>query len=525
MELSCEKLPQCEEEEDYFDVFDEVTCCCQPKSQPAASSSAFANLKWSSILPKFGSEHEKARLDALEKAKCLKEAVSKSKALKKRFFVVIFNPVSGSGKAKKVVQHMVEPLLTLAGVNYETLPTDHRGHATEFVAAMDTKKFTDVLVCGGDGMVSEVVTGLLSRASDRAELGLGIVPVGTANAMATHLDHHHSKNSTQLIGMAVLGAIRGEKRRVDVLEVTAQDGTVRHGLSCFGWALSGAIALQADNMRWMPGQKSARYDIASLITFIKNWPVVCRALLEYPVTKTDSNGKETEEWVLRDIATSNLLCTNVPKLGKDHPITSDIAIDDGKVCLTLLPETCTRTGLARMASGMKKGKNLAGFGQVSSFLCSEFKLTPHEGSKGSTIPFNLDGDPIPAGPVHVRVLRQRVGVFALPDNCSERGSSSLSPSEGKGKGKSKKKGSKNGDDSSSSAATESAHNSHIRSPSPSYMLSPSGSVLSLNEDFEGQETQLPDMPLSQDPDDNDDDDEVGMPKPGGPDPTALLPGI
>jgi hypothetical protein len=39
--------------------------------------------------------------------------------------------------------------------------------------------------------------------------------------------------------------------------------------SCVGWGIAGAVALQADKMRWVPGQKQARYNIAGLVTFLK----------------------------------------------------------------------------------------------------------------------------------------------------------------------------------------------------------------------------------------------------------------
>ena len=35
-----------------------------------------------------------------------------------------------------------------------------------------------------------------------------------------------------------------------------------------GWGLAGAVGLQADKMRWVPGQKQARYDIAGFITLL-----------------------------------------------------------------------------------------------------------------------------------------------------------------------------------------------------------------------------------------------------------------
>ncbi len=36
-----------------------------------------------------------------------------------------------------------------------------------------------------------------------------------------------------------------------------------------GWGLAGAVGLQADKLRWLPGQKKFRYDIAGFITMMR----------------------------------------------------------------------------------------------------------------------------------------------------------------------------------------------------------------------------------------------------------------
>ena len=55
-----------------------------------------------------------------------------------------------------------------------------------------------VVVCGGDGMVSEVITGLLTRDDDAADkVCVGIVPSGTANAMANELDLYLSASQVE----------------------------------------------------------------------------------------------------------------------------------------------------------------------------------------------------------------------------------------------------------------------------------------------------------------------------------------
>ena len=46
-----------------------------------------------------------------------------------------------------------------------------------------------------------------------------------------------------------------------------------YALSVFGWGLAGAVAAKAAKLRWIPGQKSMRYDIAGFVTVlqVRHW--------------------------------------------------------------------------------------------------------------------------------------------------------------------------------------------------------------------------------------------------------------
>lgn len=112
-----------------------------------------------------------------------------------------------------------------------------------------------------------------------ATFPMGIVPVGTANAMANDLDGGKSGNQLGLQSRAALAAAGGHTTRIDVVQVTpteppanAPPGTPPaeplYGLSCFGWGLAGAVALKAAQLRWVPGQRAARYDIAGFVTLV-----------------------------------------------------------------------------------------------------------------------------------------------------------------------------------------------------------------------------------------------------------------
>lgn len=70
---------------------------------------------------------------------------------------VILNPVANKRKAKKDFEKYCEPLLHLAGLQVEVVQTASEGNAKELVESL--KGTEAIIVAGGDGTLSETVTG------------------------------------------------------------------------------------------------------------------------------------------------------------------------------------------------------------------------------------------------------------------------------------------------------------------------------------------------------------------------------
>jgi diacylglycerol kinase (ATP) len=94
--------------------------------------------------------------------------------------LVIFNPVSGHGRAAKHLQE-VETRLRALGVEIDVTPTQGPLHAVQLALEAPARGYERVIAVGGDGLVHEVINGLL-RASNEAEtLPVGIIPLGNGN--------------------------------------------------------------------------------------------------------------------------------------------------------------------------------------------------------------------------------------------------------------------------------------------------------------------------------------------------------
>lgn len=95
----------------------------------------------------------------------------------------IVNPVSGQHDATQTRQ-LLDTYLAETGIRYEVREAARVGDIEQWSRAAQGNGFDTVLVCGGDGTVTEALTGLLKAS---VILPLAQLPVGTANFMAKAL--------------------------------------------------------------------------------------------------------------------------------------------------------------------------------------------------------------------------------------------------------------------------------------------------------------------------------------------------
>ncbi len=94
--------------------------------------------------------------------------------------LAILNPFSGNGRAEKFLPQ-VEAELRRAGVAYDLARTQSALHAVELAREASTQGYTRVLALGGDGIVHEIVNGLMRASAEGETLALGIIPLGSGN--------------------------------------------------------------------------------------------------------------------------------------------------------------------------------------------------------------------------------------------------------------------------------------------------------------------------------------------------------
>lgn len=101
--------------------------------------------------------------------------------------VLIYNPASGRKRHRRAEQlRQIVDALSGLGHQVELIATTAPGSATDQAREAVLGGAGIVFACGGDGTVHEVVQGLVSEPGEHSA-ALGIIPMGSANALARHL--------------------------------------------------------------------------------------------------------------------------------------------------------------------------------------------------------------------------------------------------------------------------------------------------------------------------------------------------
>lgn len=100
---------------------------------------------------------------------------------------VILNPYAGRGRALRARQPLELALRSEQGLRASILLTNGPGHATELARGAVARGTDVVVAAGGDGTIGEVLNGMRRDAEPGIGTPLAVLPLGTANDLATNL--------------------------------------------------------------------------------------------------------------------------------------------------------------------------------------------------------------------------------------------------------------------------------------------------------------------------------------------------
>lgn len=138
--------------------------------------------------------------------------------------LVILNPAANKRKAEESFEKYCAPVLHLAGFNIEVVKTQSELHAIRHIEELS--EYPDAIVCaGGDGTLSETLTGLLRRAESDSNIpAVGVFPIGQVNQFSLMLLNSQQMPTNKVeevkaMASAALSVVKGNTEKKDVMKI------------------------------------------------------------------------------------------------------------------------------------------------------------------------------------------------------------------------------------------------------------------------------------------------------------------
>ncbi|CAG0913082.1 unnamed protein product [Notodromas monacha] len=138
-----------------------------------------------------------------------------------RSVAVLLNPFAGVGKCQTKFDSWAAPVLYLAGLKVDVVRSDTAGQTRALARVLEASDFGGldaVVIAGGDGSLSEAVTGFLTRPDETPPAPIVFLPLGATNEFAKR-----EKIGVEDIAKAAFAAVNGKQKALDVVKASVED--------------------------------------------------------------------------------------------------------------------------------------------------------------------------------------------------------------------------------------------------------------------------------------------------------------
>ncbi|MET0635510.1 MAG: YegS/Rv2252/BmrU family lipid kinase [Chitinophagaceae bacterium] len=218
-----------------------------------------------------------------------------------RQIIYIINPISGT-RTKKDLRGLIGRTTTEAGIAYEVFPSLASGDYSFLKDYIRERRVTDVVVAGGDGTVSQVVSSLMDT-----RVNFGIIPCGSGNGLA----YAAGIPKKPLAAMEIV--LNGKARSTDGFNVNGRFACMLSGL--------GFDAKVAHDFAQQPTRGLATYVTQVLKNFL--------SAKTYPFDVSMNRQKFSTDAFFISIANSN-------QFGNNFTIAPAASLSDGLIDIVIM---------------------------------------------------------------------------------------------------------------------------------------------------------------------------------------------
>lgn len=374
-------------------------------------------------------------------ARALSE-VEETASLVRRFLVMI-SPKSGAGNAMSHWRRTVQPLFLEADVQCEVLVTQRRRHAYDYFRDELTEaqilSFDAIAILGGDGIVFEVVNGVMARPGRAEEENLALLrrmtlmPLGggTGNGLAASL--LHERQETKDVLHAAFLAVKGRRRAIDLTRVVSPTvaptvsnddehhavnsgsaGETQFAFLTLMWGMLADIDLESEWLRCLGESRLYVYAVHTImrkrlypgrisLKLVRSWSTYTRegSFYEARVNRMEERESVDDDgWLHLEDSFLSVNVFQVSHISTSAHVCPGKHLDDGLFLVAVIDKSVSRAALLRMLLTVDDG-GLFDDPHVRVFRCSAYVFEPNEEVPGN---FSLDGERLRYGRVEGQVV-------------------------------------------------------------------------------------------------------------------------
>ena len=296
---------------------------------------------------------------------------------------LLVNPYSGRKKGLLVGQE-AERLLIEAGVVVDVHHSEYASHLVEIAASLDLSDGDCIAVVGGDGSLSEAITGWMRTKPTTTPI-FAVIPAGTGNSQGTELGISGVDDGVSRI-------LRGRTQAIDLAEVNLRSGNRKdpgpemtwYSHNLVTWGLGVDSVVLAEKLRWMG---PIRYDVGIVMMMLVN--------RRRRATLTLDGHRMEGDYTL-------FLIQNTQLGGSGLKLGPGASIDDGEMDLGILQRMSRPSLLKAFGMLQKEGRHVF----HPSVIYHRFKHLRIETNEPMAI--NIDGELIGCTPLDMQVIPQAI---------------------------------------------------------------------------------------------------------------------
>ncbi len=258
----------------------------------------------------------------------------------------IFNPIAGRGLVARLEPTIVETLRRYE-VEFDPVATTDRGDGARLAREAVEAGYRSIIAVGGDGIVHEIVNGIMQAGAGPDDVILGVVPAGSGNDFVKMLDLPGEDIAT-----ACLRIGRGQTRVVDVGQInemvsggrpifSESAGRPGYFANMLGIGFTGLVAVESQKIDWLTGLP------LYLVALIRTLALTYRT----PQTEINLDGKLISQRTT-EVAIANGRCQ-----GSGFWMTPDAEVDDGWFDLAIA-RGLSRVGILRLIPDLMRGTHI-----------------------------------------------------------------------------------------------------------------------------------------------------------------------